>query len=164
MLCFSRGQDGNMAVVMSFLLYFFIQYNIKNTKSLGPWQNKTLFIIRFVTVCFQKYAGLSKFMKLIHVVVALSISLISAYIRTRWSVTIDDLLSIHYSITEFCWFQTNTVTGMSLIKINKKKILFDCIKWYNMDTLKYNCFSSFYLLVYCHFRLKVYVPELCGNL
>lgn len=121
MLCFSRGQDGNMAVVMSFLLYFFIQYNIKNTKSLGPWQNKTLFIIRFVTVCFQKYAGLSKFMKLIHVVVALSISLISAYIRTRWSVTIDDLLSIHYSITEFCWFQSNTVTGMSLIKINKKK-------------------------------------------
>lgn len=110
-----------MAVVMSFLLYFFIQYNIKNTKSLGPWQNKTLFIIRFVTVCFQKYAGLSKFMKLIHVVVALSISLISAYIRTRWSVTIDDLLSIHYSITEFCWFQSNTVTGMSLIKINKKK-------------------------------------------
>lgn len=121
MLCFSRGQDGNMAVVMSFLLYFFIQYNIKNTKSLGPWQNKTLFIIRFVTVCFQKYVGLSKFMKLIHVVVALSISLISAYIRNRWSVTIDDLLSIHYSITEFCWFQSNTVTGMSLIKINKKK-------------------------------------------
>lgn len=121
-LCFSRGQDGNMAVVMSFFIVFLysITLILKIQKSLGPWQNKTLFIIRFVTICFQKYAGLSKFIKLIHVAVALSISLISAYIRTRWSVTIDDLLSIHYSITEFCWFQSNTVTGMSLIKINKK--------------------------------------------